>query len=110
MRKGFNVSELQAKKTDYSIPTFGYKSALVILLGAVIATIIIPSILSVLGISNSFSILIGNTFITSFSISYARYFIESRKGFCKGFWLNYLFFAVSFAIISYLWGYLNFYL
>ena len=32
MRKGFNVSELQAKKTDYRIPTFGYKSALVILL------------------------------------------------------------------------------
>lgn len=110
MRKSFSVSKLQAKKTDYNIPTFGYKSAFIILLGAVIATIIIPSILSLLGISNSLSIFIGNTFITSFSISYARYFIESKRGFCKGFWINYLFFALSFALISYLWKYLNFYI
>ena len=107
MRKGFNVSELQAKKTDYNIPTFGYKSALVILLGAVIATIIIPSILSVLGISNSFSILIGNTFITSLAIAYSRFFIETKRGYCKAFWINYGLFALSFGIISYFWRYIG---
>ncbi|MGY5238145.1 hypothetical protein [Clostridium tertium] len=104
------VSELKAKKTDYNIPTFGYKSALVILLGAILATIIVPIFLNTLGISTNFSILIGNTFITSFAIAYARYFIESKKGFCKGFWINYLFFGISFALISYLWKYLNFYI
>ena len=110
MKKGSGVSELQAKKTDYNIPTFGFKSALLIIAGGIVGTMILPMLLSVFGISLNLSIVLGNTFITSFSISYARYFIESRKGFCKGFWLNYLFFAVSFAIISYLWGYLNFYL
>lgn len=103
------ISELKAKKTDYNIPTFGYKSALVILLGAITGTIILPMLLSALGISTNFSILLGNTFVTSFAITYSRYFIETKKGYCKGFWMNYAFFAFSFAIISYLWKYLNFF-
>ncbi|VYU67321.1 hypothetical protein [Clostridium tertium] len=110
MRKASPVSELQAKRTDYNIPTFGYKSALIIIFGAVTGTIIFPAFLSIFGVSYNFSIMIGNTFITSLAIAYARYFIESKKGICKGFWLSYLFFGVSFGIMSYLWRYLNFFI
>lgn len=109
MKKVSPVGELRAKRTDYNIPTFGFKSALVVLLGAVIGTIIFPWLLGFLGASANFSIMIGNTFITSFVLAYVRYFIESKKGFCKGFWLSYLFFGISFGIISYLWRYLNFF-
>ncbi|MDU5110374.1 MAG: hypothetical protein E6248_07995 [Clostridium sp.] len=110
MKKVSSVSELRAKRTDYNIPTFGFKSALVILLGAITGTIIFPLFLSIFGVSFNFSIMIGNTFVTSFAIAYARYFIETKKGKCKGFWLSYLFFGVSFGIMSYLWKYLNFFL
>lgn len=110
MKKLFPVTELQAKRTDYDIPTFGYKSALVILFGAICGSIIFPWLLSFFGVSSNFSIMIGNTFITSFAIAYSRYFIESKKGKCKGFWLSYLFFGISFGIMSYLWRYLNFFI
>ena len=110
MKKKSVVSELQAKKTDYNIPTFGFKSALVILFGGVVGTIIFPMFLSIFGVSTNFSMLIGNTFITSFVIAYSRYFIETKKGYCKSFWLSYAFFAFSFGIMSYLWGYLNFFI
>ena len=110
MKRTSPVSELQAKKTDYDIPSFGFKSALVILAGAVGGTIIFPLLLSLVGVSTNFSIMIGNTFITSFGIAYSRFFIESKKGVCRSFWLNYLFFGVSFGIMSYLWRYLNFFI
>ena len=110
MKKASPVSELRAKRTDYDIPTFGFKSALIILFGAICGTIIFPYILGFLGASYNFGIMIGNTFITSLGIAYVRYFVESKKGFCKGFWISYLFFGISFGIISYLWRYLNFYL
>lgn len=109
MKKVSPVGELRAKRTDYDIPTFGFKSALIILLGAIIGTIIFPWFLGIFGVSSNFSIMIGNTFITSFVLVYVRYFIESKKGFCKSFWISYLFFGISFGIISYLWRYLNFF-
>lgn len=109
MKKDSAVSELRAKKTDYNIPIFGYKSALFIIIGAVIGTIILPMFLSIFGVSNNFSVLIGNTFITSFAIAFSRFFIETKKGYCKSFWATYCFFAISFAIMSYLWKYLNFF-
>ena len=110
MKRNSVTSELRAKRTDYDIPTFGYKSALVLLLGGVVGTIIFPMFLSIFGVSTNFSMLIGNTFITSFVIAYSRYFIETKKGYCKSFWLSYAFFAFSFGIMSYLWKYLGFFI
>lgn len=109
MKKATSYKTLEAKRTDYNIPTFGYKSALVLLLGGVVGTIIFPMFLSLFGVNTNFGVLIGNTFIMSFSISYSRYFIETKKGYCKSFWLNYAFFAFSFGIMSYLWKYLKFF-
>ena len=56
MKKGSGVSELQAKKTDYNIPTFGFKSALLIIAGGIVGTMILPMLLSVFGISLNLSI------------------------------------------------------
>lgn len=109
MKKGSLVSQLQGKKTDYDIPTFSFKSAIIILLGAIVGNIFFPMLLTSFGASTNFSVMIGNTFITSLTLVFVRYFIESKKGFCKGFWLSYLFFGISFGIISYLWKYLNFF-
>lgn len=110
MKRGSPVSELHAKKTDYDIPTFGFKSALVILAGAIVGTIIFPIILSLFGVSQNLGILIGNTIITSFTIAYSRFFIESNKGFCRNFWINYFLFALAFGFISYFWRYIGLYI
>ena len=107
MKKVSPVSELRAKKTDYDIPTFGFKSALVIILGAIIATIVLPIFLGIFGVSLNLSIVLGNTFITSLAIAYSRFFIESKRGYCKAFWINYGLFALSFGIISYFWRYIG---
>lgn len=107
MKKGSPVGELQAKKTDYDIPTFGFKSALVIILGAIVGTMIFPILLGVFGISLNLSIVLGNTLITSLSIAYSRFFIETKRGYCKAFWINYGLFALSFGIISYFWRYIG---
>ncbi|MDU3722472.1 MAG: hypothetical protein E7G24_04580, partial [Clostridium celatum] len=47
--------------------------------------------------------IIANTLITSYAVAYSRYFIESKKGYCKKFWYTYLIFAVSFCVIGFLW-------
>ncbi|MEG2291201.1 MAG: hypothetical protein RSC24_14600 [Clostridium sp.] len=104
------VSELSAKRTDYDIPTFGFKSALIIVSGGALGTIVAPYLLSLIGVSKSLSVVIGNALITSFAIAYARFFIESKRGYCKKFWVTYAIFAVSFGIISYFWMYLNIYM
>ena len=102
MKKGSGVSELQAKKTDYNIPTFGFKSALLIIAGGIVGTMILPMLLSL-----NLSIVLGNTFITSLAIAYSRFFIETKRGYCKAFWINYGLFALSFGIISYFWRYIG---
>lgn len=104
------VSQLSAKKTDYNIPTFGFKSALIIVAGGALGTVVAPYLLSIIGISKSLGVVMGNALITSFAIAYTRFFVESKIGFCKKFWMTYGIFAVSFGIISYFWMYLDVYM
>lgn len=104
------VSELSAKKTDYDIPTFGFKSALLLVAAAVLGSIIVPFILSLLGVSKELGVVLGNAIITSFAVPYSRFFIETKRGFCKKFWVTYGIFALSFGVISYFWMYLGTYM
>lgn len=97
-------------KTDYGIPTFSFKSSLVIMLGAVNSTFIVPYILSFIGIDFKLGVMIGNATITSYALAYSRYFIETNKKYCKGFWITYGGFALAFCIIAFFWMYLNAYI
>lgn len=98
------------QKTDYNIPTISFKSAFVIMLSAVIATLVAPYILSLIGVSFKLGIIIGNAVLTAFAVSYCRYFIETKRGYCKSFYKTYIIFAISFAIIGYFWMYLESYI
>lgn len=97
-------------KTDYEIPTFSMKSAFVILLGAVFGTFIFSYLLTLFGVSFKLGVILGNVIFTGFALAYARFFIESRKGFCIKFWLTYGGFSLAFAIIAYSWLYLDTYI
>lgn len=104
-KQGFKmpVGDMRKTKTDYDIPTFGFKSALLIVGAAVVSTLIIPMILQFVGLSFEVVAIIANTLITSYAVTYSRYFIENKNGYCKRFWYTYLIFAVSFCIIGFLW-------
>lgn len=104
-QQGFKmpVGDMRRTKTDYDIPTFGFKSALLIVGAAVISTLIIPMVLQFVGLSFEVVAIVANTLITSYAVAYSRYFIESKRGYCKKFWYTYLIFAVSFFIIGFLW-------
>lgn len=104
-QKGFKmpVGDMRKTKTDYDIPTFGFKSALLIVGAAIVSTIVIPMLLQVTGLNFEVVAIIANTLITSYAVAYSRYFIESKKGYCKKFWYTYLIFAVSFCVIGFLW-------
>ena len=104
-QKGFKmpVGDMRKTKTDYDIPTFGFKSALLIVGAAIVSTIVIPMLLQVTGLNFEVVAIIANTLITSYAVAYSRYFIESKKGYCKKFWYTYLIFAESFFVIGFLW-------
>ncbi|WP_300383762.1 hypothetical protein [Clostridium sp.] len=107
MKKAASYKTLEAKRTDYDIPTFGFKSAFLIVFGGVVGSVVFPFLLSYLGVGKDLSMLIGNILFPSLAISYSRYFVESKKGICKEFWINYGIFALSFGIITYFWRYLG---
>lgn len=97
-------------KTDYEIPRFGIKSSLFILASGIISGILIPWILSLVGISYQISIVIFNGVILGFGLAYSRFFIETKRGFCKKFWHTYIFFGLIFSTISFFWMYLETYI
>ena len=105
-----SITTLENQKTDYDIPSFSLKGSLIVMVGAVIGNIVLPMILSLFGISQKLGIIIGNVTVTAYTISFVRYFIESKKGYCKEFLINYSLFAVGFGVISFFWVYLNTYI
>lgn len=100
---------MNGKKTDYGIPTFSFKSSLIILAGAIGGTLAIPFILSLLGVSYKLGVVIGNILVTGYAVAYTRSFIESKKGYCRSFWITYAGFGIALGIISAFWMYLEIY-
>ena len=41
------------------------------------------------------------TFITSFACAWTRFFVDTKRGYCKEFWQQYAIFALLFGGISY---------
>ncbi len=73
--------------TDYDIPMFGYRSALLIFLATFGSILVIPWICFGLGVDyRPFTVLFGGL-ASGFSVSYSQFFIERDKGLCKTFWL-----------------------
>ena len=104
------VGNMRTVKTDYNIPTFGFKSAVLIMVAAVISTVIIPLILQYIRLPFNLVAIISNTFITSYAVAYSRYFIETKVGYCKKFWITYVIFSISCFIIGFFWISLKMYI
>ena len=100
----------KTQKTDYNIPTISFKSGIILMVSAAIGTILVPYLLNMLGMDYRLGAIIGNVIITAFAVSYTRYFVETKRGFCFGFWRLYGIFAIAFAIIGWFWVYKGVYL
>ena len=74
----------QEEKAEETKPFFNWKSMLIVLAGATFAVTLFPFMLSFIGIPVHIGSVIGNTFITSFACAWTRFFVDNKKGFCKG--------------------------
>lgn len=110
MSKNKRNTIYNARKTDYGIPTFSMKSAFIMMLAASVGTLVVPYLLSFINIDFKLGVILGNSVLTAYSVAYVRYFIESKKGYGKKFWLTYAGFAVSFLVIGTFWMYLDTYI
>ncbi len=91
------------EEKDLEMKPFSLQSAFWIIVSSVIGSWLIPLLLTFVGIKANVGILIGNTFFTSFGFTWVRHFIDSKKGFSKSFWKQYIIFGIIFGVISYFW-------
>jgi len=97
-------------KTEYDIPTFSFKSAILLVIGGALATLVVPSLLALVGIDRNVSIVLGSGIILGGTLAYSRFYIETQRKKCKEFWFTYLGFGAVFSIISFFWVYLESYI
>ncbi|WP_124059535.1 hypothetical protein [Vaginisenegalia massiliensis] len=74
-------------KTDYDIPKFGYKAALVMLSGIMLVWLGLPSLLKWLGIDYYWGMILIGGFLCGFIVAFTQYFIQTKQGFSRRFWL-----------------------
>ena len=67
--------------TDYDIPMFGFKSALLIL-GATMLSLIVC-----VNIDFRLPNAIISSIVCGLSVAYSQFYIERKKGMCKSFWI-----------------------
>ena len=72
--------ETEKEGREEKVNSFSIKSALVILASSLVGT-----------------------FITSFGFVWTRFFIDSKRGFCKKFWQQYIIWGIAFGLITYFW-------
>lgn len=88
--------------TDYDIPVFGYKSALIILLVTFISLLVIPTVCDWIGIDHRFPTVVLGGLISGFSVSFTQFFIERKTGLCKSFWVVGALLSVFVALLIFL--------
>lgn len=69
---------------------FTFKSASILAIAVLLGTIVIPFIASRAGVAIGVSTTITMPFLTAGALAFTRYFIDSERGWCKGFYLTLL--------------------
>lgn len=86
--------------TDYDIPMFGFKSALLILVSTMLSLIICVNGFTYLHIDFRLPNALISGLVYGLSVAYSQYFIERKEGLCKKFWLvTGLFSLMAFVLI-----------
>lgn len=104
------VKKAKQTKNTSPIPRFGFKSAIIIALTALITTLFLPNMFAVIGIDTRLSTLILNAIFISMAVCYCQYFIETNKRFNSPIIKVYLGLALTIGVISYFWLYIGLYM
>lgn len=102
-QKAENIQPVEEKKHQFV--RFSVKSSFIILFGILLSSLFIPLLLDNFGLQllPLRVILIGLT--TGFVVSYCLYFVDSKRGVTRGFWIVFALVASLSMIISYFWVY-----
>ena len=73
--------------TDYDIPMFGFKSALLILGATMLSLIVCVNCFHYLHIDFRLPNAIISSIVCGLSVAYSQFYIERKKGMCKSFWI-----------------------
>lgn len=74
-------------KTDYDIPSFGYKSAFLMVGIFIIVLMIIPALFSSMGAALRWPVVILGGLICGFSVAYLQFVREKKGQIDKNFWI-----------------------
>lgn len=85
--------------TDYDIPMFGYRSALLIFTVVFSTLLFIPLLCFAIGVDYRPVTVILSSAAIGLSVGYAQFFIERKKGLCRNFWLVSTLIALGAAVI-----------
>lgn len=86
--------------TDYDIPMFGFKSALLIFGSTMLSLILCVNGFNALHIDFRLPNALISGIICGLSVAYSQFFIERKKGLCRSFWIVMaLFSCMAFIII-----------
>lgn len=97
-----------SEKKDYVSPRFSIKSSLLLLLSGIIGGVLIPYIFYTLNWSTSLATMLSLPILVALTISYSQYFIETKRGYSKGFWVTLIFSLVILEVLTYFWLYKGF--
>lgn len=73
--------------TDYDIPMFGFKSALLIFLLTTISLFLCVHVSDLLSINSCLPTATITGLVAGFSVAFSQFFIERKTGVCKNFWI-----------------------
>lgn len=100
----------KVKPKPTTLVKFSFKSALFVVLGILLSSLVFPLILDKLGLALLPLRVLAIGATTGFVISYSLYNIDSKRGYTKGFWITFGLVAIVAAFISYFWVYNIYYL
>lgn len=89
-------------KTDYDIPSFGYKSAFLMVGIFIIVLMIIPAIIASVGSIARWPMVILGGLICGFSVAYFQFVREKKEKVDKNFWIVGTLLSLFVGLLSYL--------
>lgn len=91
--------------TDYNIPSFGYRSSAFIILTSTLIIFLIPSWFEILFKGIKWPGLIVSSLMIGFVFGYGQFFLQSKKGFCRPFWIVSIILSIFVFVILFIASY-----
>ncbi|GEQ48994.1 hypothetical protein [Tetragenococcus koreensis] len=94
---------MKPEEQPLRIPRLSIKSSFLVLASLLLGGIIIPYLLTLLGISFKTGVMIILPVSLAFSLVYSHYYLETKQGFCKRFIVALVVATVALELMSYVW-------